>query len=540
MDDALSAGQRRKREMWEPNPRPEFEFKQSPNRPPPTPGFWESLSGGGKALGEMYESLPDSELAKGFLEDDLFGDVAGSAIDADASHGSGNEWDVLKQSGSNLYNRLKDRSPTRLMGSVAGAIPEELKAGLAGGKAALLGGKAALGMKSVGGAGATLAGILPTSGYRQEALRLGDIMNRRFQIDTPELEKLIRHVELAGPDDFLKKFTDTTHQPDAQAKLQQIVDLSDLSHPEEDITDEIARQMALYTNQGMHAGALAPPRRGSFPGLATTEAVTPRSASGMKTKEDVAGGPIIDYGRSGLRGIIQKRMGEGPGGRRILEKGSELGRYGDNSVAGMSTGRSESQMESAQTKIMELLHGTTPVAHEIEGGGTAQLFLPHTYEPFPYRIPNNLRTPEIANQLAAEQARDIFGAVTDRHTGQFMLDPAARKVVGVDKGFGSLDAFGFQGRLMPPDSVYASMDPYGAIAKTGDLAGMVDPDTYQRMAALGLSIPEPEWRQVLEPLMEAHGIRQPSRKDAAMRNFMQSIQGMPAHLDKYYRNFVKP
>lgn len=403
---------------------------------------------------------------------------------------------------------------------------------------------AAAGKSLLGKGAASAAGILPTGGYRPDILRFGDIFNRRLNIDTPELEKVMRLAESAGDSKLVEAYLNRTTHPTAQSEIQKVFDLSELNAPEADITDEMARQMAIFGNSP------APPRRGSFPGLGTPDTPIP-AGPGRKTIEDVAGGPVLDYGRFNLGGIIHKRVGEGPGGSRVMEKGGMRSRDDFGTVSGRPMRPRESAQEEAQTRIMELLQGDTPIAHQISGGGTAQRFLPPSYKgwtkvthsPTYQNTIAQVQTPAIANQLAAEQARDIFGGVTDRHTGQFMFDPAAQHVIGVDKGFGDLGSYGFRGSLMPAEDTllpHTGVGMYDEIAKGGRLRGLVDPDTYQRMAALGLSIPEPEWRQVLDPLMEAQFITGQRDKDTAMRNFMQSIQDMPAHLDKYYRDYVKP
>jgi hypothetical protein len=497
LDELLRAGAERKKQRWE---APEFNFKQSPEFKMDVDPVTQQVR----------------QFKQGAAEDDPIFGLLGSGLESRGEDPV--DWGV-----NTVKNWTKGKSPARVMGSIASSLPvEEIKAGL-------LAGKAALGAKGL----TSIAGILPTSGFRQDILRLGNIANRRLNIDTPELERVMKLTEEASTPDLATKFLDRFGDPDAQAEIERISDLADLKAPEADITDEMARRMAIFGN------ARAPQRRGSFPGLGTPDTPTPTGGV-HKTREEIAGGPVLDYGRFDLGGTINKRMGEGPGGKRMIEKGSGLGRDDFGTVVGRSEPPSYSAREEAQTKIMELLQGDTPVAHRIEGGGTMQRLLPESFEKWSYGDLSHIKNPEIANQLAAEQARDIFGAITDRHGGQFMFDPAAKKMVGVDKGFGALGEYGFRGRLMEPERIYGRYDPYASIAKGGQLEGLVDPDTYQRVAQLGLSIPEPEWRQVLDPLMGAEGIRAQSDKDTAMRNFMQSIQGMPAHLQRYYDRFVKP
>jgi hypothetical protein len=495
LDELLRAGAERKKQRWE---APEFNFRESPEFKLDVDPITQRVR----------------EFKAGAAEDDPIFGLLGSGIEASGEDPV--DWGV-----NTVKGFTKGKSPARIMGSIAGSLPiPEMKAGL-------------LGAKGVAGGVAALGGIVPTSGFRRDILRFGDIANRRLNIDTPELEKMMKLTEEAGPSKLTNDFLDRILDPDAQKELSDIYDLSDLQAPEADITDEIARRMAIFGN------SKAPPRRGSFPGLAPTVTPTPTGGA-FKTREEVGGGPIIDYGRFDLGGIMHKSASEGPGGRRYIEKGSDKG-YDSYGTGGMLPEPSrDSARESGQTRIMELLRGDTPVAHRIEGGGTMQTLLPESFEKWPYGNLQSIKNPEIANQLAAEQARDIFGAITDRHPGQFMIDPAAKKVVGVDKGFGDIKRYGFSGRLMPPETIYSRTDPYGEIAKGGGLSGLVDPDTYQRVAQLGLSIPEADWRQVLDPLMDANFLTNRGDKDTAIRNFMQSIQGMPAHLDKYYRDFVKP
>jgi hypothetical protein len=389
---------------------------------------------------------------------------------------------------------------------------------------------------------ASLGGIIPTTGYRRDVLRTGDILNRRFQLDTPDLERTMRLLESSGPSGLITKYTDkVAADPSGQTKFQELLDLAESNAPEEDITDEMARRMAITGNSPV------PPRRGSFPGLSPTDTPTPTGGT-HKTREELAGGPVIDLGRFGFGGINSKRATEGPSGR-FMEKGTPGSYNYDSTPSAFVESDRSSSREEAQTKIMELLGGDTPVAHRIEGGGTAQALLPQSFVGWPYDsfTLDRLRTPEIANQLAAEQARDVFGAVTDRHTGQFMFDPTAQKMAGVDKGYGDLTTYNLRGQLMPPDSMLSnaggranSIMMYDTLTKEGMYKGLVDPDSFQRVAALGLQVPESDWRRVLDPVMENNFITSQADKDAAIRNYMQSIQGMPAHLDRYYRNFVKP
>jgi len=499
LEEILRAGAERKAQRWE---APEFNFKQSPEFKMDVDPVTQQVR----------------EFKSGAAEDDPIFGLLGSGLESSGEDPV--DWGI-----NTVKNWTKGKSPARVMGSIASSLPvEELKAGL-------LAGKAALGAKGL----TSIAGIVPTSGFRRDILRFGDIVNRRTNIDTPELEKVMKLAEQSGDDSLITPFLNRITQPYGQNEINNLVDLSDLHAPEADITDEMARRMAIFGN------SKAPPRRGSFPGLGTPETPLPTGGT-HKTREEIAGGPILDYGRFDLSGIMSKGVGEGPSGR-VLEKGGLKSRDDFGTPVGYAEPESSSARESAQTKVMELLGGDTPVAHRIEGGGTLQKFLPESYKSWrdpsvnPFNAPSHVANPEIANQLAAEQARDTFGAVTDRHTGQFMFDPAAKKVVGVDKGFGRLDRYGFQGRLFPPEiEAQDPIDMYHNIGKSGPLAGLVDPDTYQRMAALGLSIPEPDWRRTLEPLMSGSQ----ADRDTQMRNFMQSIQGMPAHLEQYYRDYVKP
>jgi len=502
-DDLLRAGAERKAQRWE---APEFNFKQSPEFKMDVDPVTQQVR----------------EFKQGAAEDDPIFGLLGSGLESRGEDPV--DWGV-----NTVKNWTKGKSPSRVMGSIASSLPvEEVKAGL-------LAGKAALGAKGL----TSIAGILPTGGYRRDILKLGDLVNHRLNIDTPELEKTMRLAEAAAPEKLVTGFYDTlANHPAGHSKIQKIVDLADTNAPEADITDEMARQMGLFANQGQHHGAMAPPRQGSFPGLASIEAPV-SSGSGHRTVEDVAGGPVVDYGRAGLGGIIDKAHKRSATGG-VLEKGTPRS-FDRSGNRGRAVSPSDAEQESAQTRVMELLRGDTPVAHLTEGGGTTQRFLPESFERWPYTTPSHLKTPEIANQIAAEQARDVFGNITDRHIGQFMVDPAAKKVVGVDKGFGSMDRYGFRGLLMPPEHMIGSgIDMYEQIAKQGDMAGLVDPDTYQRMARLGLSIPEADWKRTLEPLMEGNRIYNQADKDTALRNFMQSIQGMPQHLERYYNRFVKP
>jgi hypothetical protein len=492
LETLLGNAAKRKKQRWE---APEFNFKQSPEFKMDVDPVTQRVR----------------EFKQGAAEDDPIFGLLGSGLESRGEDPV--DWGV-----NTVKNWTKGKSPARVMGSIASSLPvEEIKAGL-------LAGKAALGAKGL----TSIAGILPTSGFRRDILKFGDIANRRLNIDTPELERVMKLAEQSGDEKLIGNFLDRFTDPAAQAEMEGLSDLADLKAPEEDITDEMARRMAIFGN------SKAPPRRGSFPGLAKVETPLPTGGT-HKTREEIAGGPLIDYGRFSLTGINPKSVAEGPTGR-WLEKGGVLSRDDYGTLGRPAEPASHSAREEAQTKVMELLQGDTPVAHRIEGGGTFQQFLPSSFERWPYGDLSHIKNPEIANQLAAEQARDIFGAVTDRHTGQFMVDPAAKKMVGVDKGYGALDRFGFQGHLMPPESIYSPYDPYGEIAKGGKLAGLVDPDTYQRMAQLGLSIPEADWRRTLEPLMRSSQ----ADKDTATRNFMQSIQGMPQHLQRYYDTYVKP
>jgi len=460
------------------------------------------------------------QFKQGAAEDDPIFGLLGSGLESSGE-------DPVDWSINTVKNWTKGKSPARVMGSIASSLPvEEVKAGL-------------LGAKGLAGGVASLGAIVPTSGYRRDILKLGDLANRRFQLDTPDLEKRMKLLEAAAPEGTVTAFTNRLASPTGHKELEEILDLADVQAPEADITDEMARRMAVFGN------SRAPARRGSFPGLAPVETPRPTGQT-HQTREEIAGGPIVDYGRFNLGGINTKRVGASPSGF-WLEKGGDMSRDDFGTDVRFPEPARDSARESAQTKIMELLQGDTPVAHQIYGGGTFQQFLPDSFKSWqhrdvnPYNGPSNVVNPEIANQLAAEQARDIFGGVVDRHTGQFMFDPAAKRVVGVDKGYGSADSYNFKGRLMPPEmQVGTPLDMYQAITKSGPMAGLVDPATYQDMAALGLSIPQSDWQRTLEPLMEANWITSQADKDTALRNYMRSIQDMPAHLDKYYRDFVKP
>ena len=206
--EALLAGADRRSQLtpnaqWQ-DPVPQApQFRESNFSGYKAPGFWESLAGGGKAVGEMYESLPDNDFAKGFLEDDPYADVIGAGIDADEQTRGGNEWDFAKQMGKNAWDKVSGRSAAELAGTAAATFPliGGTKRLLKGAKAAKVAGEAAEVARPlrrvVGDAVAHMKNKIGGGSFAPKAL--GQVEDALMHVGSPELERAMQH---GGTDDW--------------------------------------------------------------------------------------------------------------------------------------------------------------------------------------------------------------------------------------------------------------------------------------------------------------------------------------------------
>jgi hypothetical protein len=545
LDSVMAEGQQRKREMWEPNPQPEFQFRQDPNRPPPTPGFWDSLSAGGKVAGEMYESLPDSDFAKGFLEDDVAFDALGEINKADRSTGGDSFVDFAKESGRNLWSSVKDRSPERLAGNMLSVIPEEAKLALGGAKAALLGGKAALAAKGTG----TMMSAVPLARLRSMAqrenlknpvgvTRMIDYLQTHFDPSmTEDQARTLMQLSKEVPINQSGHWDDVVHGMRGR-EPRSLVELSRGNVSGGDI-DEANETILGVLNRANPDASIITPRR-QTPRTGPFKPPAPVVHPDLQTIEDVVQEPVEDLGRAGAGGYGPKRLMAKVNDERIVHKGSPYhqspvgagSHFSPAEIAKMP--RENAIAEQTSSRLSNAFNKKTPPATAVAEGG---IILPFehgnfsAWHEFPYPEEQAYaQDPEVVKQVAREMVGDTYLKIPDRHPGQFIYDPSRRLFIGVDKGQADLDAIQ-RGLPLPPGGIYGGF--YDKVRRNGVFNQIASqrPDFFTDAAGEIRQIPEAHIRSILDPWVKEAGLNS-SESDDLVRNMMQRM-----HDPNYWSNF---
>lgn len=376
---------------------------------------------------------------------------------------------------------------------------------------------------------------------------IGDIAERRLGMGnrsltgdfSDEAKDFLHVVGESVPDD---KVLDKFLVRGKQADYQKIHDLVNATHePLELRQADIADHIHQVTESRPPARTV--PRRAGTPTINK-----PILRPDKPTMASVAGGNLIDLGRGHLQneGASPKTIGEVEGqlGKQYLIKGTPWS--GTNVFGGDAINLAE---EESASKLLHLLTGgKAPIAQQVAEGGTIQEMLGPEFVQWdklrPSQLPGLLNE-DMANQVMHQHYGDTLGRVIDRGERQFMVNPQANDLRGVDKGFAEdLRDYRRSSILDPSDITNAGgglRDMYSHLTTTGG-QGMfhqyADPRKYQEYAQAAKNIPDAAYHDVMEPYLQSSGFNDADKREY-MRNFLQAIQDSPQTFDIFSRTHMR-
>jgi len=260
----------------------------------------------------------------------------------------------------------------------------------------------------------------------------------------------------------------------------------------------------------------------------------------VPTIAELIGEPFSSIGRpADILGASPKRVLVTPTGKKFMHKGQPHTRGGNDTAGIAASARANPDdiaREEAASRVSRTMNDLTPIAHEVQEGGSVQRLVEDRWDlPTLRSLMGGLTDAQI-KQLQKEEVVDVMLRNSDNHMNQFFMTPGG-VIVPADKGLAQF------GRRLTSDVGQAGhpfSKPYRHYYRGQPLSGRADPNVPQEyiQSKIKGGTTEQQYRESLTPWFKNRGMSD-ADVDTFMRSWMRDIDKLPGLFDTHYRTNVR-